>query len=53
VLFGQGWGLVRASNTQPVLVERFEAVNERLLGQYQKEVEDVLAIARADVLRAG
>ena len=23
--FGQGWGLVRASNTQPVLVLRFEA----------------------------
>jgi phosphomannomutase/phosphoglucomutase len=53
VLFPQGWGLVRASNTQPVLVERFEAVNEQLLGQYQKEVEDVLAIAREDVLRAG
>jgi phosphomannomutase/phosphoglucomutase len=25
VLFGDGWGLVRASNTQPVLVMRFEA----------------------------
>ncbi|NLE77268.1 MAG: phosphomannomutase, partial [Chloroflexi bacterium] len=25
VLFGDGWGLVRASNTQPVLVVRFEA----------------------------
>jgi phosphomannomutase/phosphoglucomutase len=24
-LFGDGWGLVRASNTQPVLVMRFEA----------------------------
>jgi len=24
-LFGDGWGLVRASNTQPVLVLRFEA----------------------------
>lgn len=32
VLFGDGWGLVRASNTQPVLVLRFEAkTNERLL----------------------
>ncbi len=31
VLFGDGWGLVRASNTQPVLVLRFEAkTNERL-----------------------
>ena len=31
VLFGDGWGLVRASNTQPVLVIRFEAkTRERL-----------------------
>ncbi|GAB4193083.1 MAG: hypothetical protein Kow00108_27100 [Calditrichia bacterium] len=25
ILFGDGWGLVRASNTQPVIVARFEA----------------------------
>ena len=25
ILFGDGWGLLRASNTQPVLVLRFEA----------------------------
>ena len=25
VLFGDGWGLIRASNTQPVLVARCEA----------------------------
>jgi phosphomannomutase / phosphoglucomutase len=43
VLFPQGWGLVRASNTQPVLVERFEAASEALLQEYRKEVEDVLA----------
>lgn len=31
VLFGDGWGLLRASNTQPVLVMRFEAYTpERL-----------------------
>jgi len=31
ILFGDGWGLVRASNTQPVLVLRFEAATpERL-----------------------
>jgi phosphomannomutase/phosphoglucomutase len=28
VLFDGGWGLIRSSNTQPVLVLRFEAVNE-------------------------
>ena len=45
VLFPQGWGLVRASNTQPVLVLRFEAANRELLGQYREEVETVLARA--------
>ena len=31
ILFGDGWGLVRASNTQPILVLRFEArTSERL-----------------------
>lgn len=42
VLFGQGWGLVRASNTQPVLVMRFEAASDELLRQYRSEVEGVV-----------
>jgi len=46
VVFPHGWGLVRASNTQPVLVLRFEAVNEKLLAEYRKVVEDALAGAR-------
>jgi phosphomannomutase/phosphoglucomutase len=46
VLFPQGWGLVRASNTQPVLVERFEAATEELLGRYKQEVEGVVAEAK-------
>ena len=45
VLFPQGWGLVRASNTQPVLVMRFEAATAELLREYQSEVEDVVAEA--------
>jgi phosphomannomutase / phosphoglucomutase len=36
VLFDGGWGLVRASNTQPVLVLRFEAVDERRLQEIRK-----------------
>jgi phosphomannomutase/phosphoglucomutase len=39
VLFPQGWGLVRASNTQPVLVLRFEAATAAILDQYRNEVE--------------
>lgn len=31
VLFGDGWGLVRVSNTQPLLVLRFEAKTEQRL----------------------
>ncbi len=38
ILFGDGWGLVRASNTQPVIVIRFEArTPERL-----KEIQDLV-----------
>jgi len=49
VLFPQGWGLVRASNTQPVLVMRFEASNEELLRQYRAELESVVARAMDSV----
>ena len=36
--FEKGWGLIRASNTQPVLVMRFEALDEPSLHAYQSEV---------------
>jgi phosphomannomutase/phosphoglucomutase len=49
VLFPQGWGLVRASNTQPVLVERFEAADERLLNEYKREVETVVEQVKQSV----
>lgn len=47
VLFPRGWGLVRASNTQPVLVLRFEAETEELRDEYRREVEAVVAGAKA------
>ncbi len=43
VTFPDGWGLVRASNTQPVLVSRFEAETEENLIKYRKLVEDRIA----------
>src|SRR5579863_3895540 len=46
VLFGEGWGLLRASNTQPVLVMRFEAPNEKMLESYRREVESALEQVR-------
>jgi phosphomannomutase/phosphoglucomutase len=42
VLFDGGWGLVRASNTQPVLVLRFEAENQDRLEFIQKVMMDKL-----------
>lgn len=40
--FADGWGLIRASNTQPVLVLRFEATTQERLAAIRKTVEDVL-----------
>ena len=42
VLFPDGWGLVRASNTQPALVLRFEAMTPERLTEIQEMVEGVL-----------
>jgi phosphomannomutase/phosphoglucomutase len=43
VQFGDGWALIRASNTQPVLVVRFEAVSQERLQANMREVYDELA----------
>jgi len=42
VLFGDGWGLVRASNTQPLLVMRFEAKTEARLKEIEKVFREKL-----------
>ncbi len=42
VLFPDGWGLVRASNTQPALVLRFEAITDNRLQEIRELVETVL-----------
>lgn len=42
VLFKDGWGLFRASNTQPVIVARFEAKTEEQLAAIRGEMEDWL-----------
>jgi phosphomannomutase/phosphoglucomutase len=42
VLFGDGWGLIRASNTQPVLVARYEARTPERLAEIRGEMEDWL-----------
>jgi phosphomannomutase / phosphoglucomutase len=49
VPFEHGWGLVRASNTQPVLVMRFEAENEGFLHEYQAEMEAAVEEAKSSI----
>jgi len=49
VPFAEGWGLVRASNTQPVLVMRFEAASDKLLKEYQSEIEEIVEQAKKEM----
>ena len=51
VTFEKGWGLVRASNTQPVLVMRFEAESPALLETYKKAVIDRIEDIKARLSR--
>ncbi|CAA6800031.1 MAG: Phosphomannomutase (EC / Phosphoglucomutase (EC / Phosphoglucosamine mutase (EC, partial [uncultured Sulfurovum sp.] len=44
--FEKGWGLVRASNTTPVLVTRFESVDEALAKEYEVSVNNLIATAQ-------
>lgn len=42
--FADGWGLLRASNTQPVLVLRFEAETEKRLQEIRAFIEEPLGV---------
>ena len=46
IRFDGGWGLVRASNTQPALVLRFEASSQAQLDAIRTEVEAAVQQAR-------
>ena len=45
ILFGDGWALLRASNTQPVIVARFEARSESRLMEIRTEIAEWLTQA--------
>ena len=45
VRFEDGWGLARASNTQPALVLRFEALTEKRLQEIKTLIEDKVKAA--------
>ncbi|HHE05752.1 MAG TPA: phosphomannomutase/phosphoglucomutase, partial [Epsilonproteobacteria bacterium] len=44
--FEKGWGLVRASNTTPVLVTRFESTEKAMAKLYEAEVNALIASAQ-------
>jgi phosphomannomutase/phosphoglucomutase len=46
---GGGWGLLRASNTQPVLVSRYEADSQASLDRIRRDMESVLERAKAEL----
>jgi phosphomannomutase/phosphoglucomutase len=46
IKFEKGWGLVRASNTTPVLVTRFESTDEALAKVYEEKVNELIAKAK-------
>jgi phosphomannomutase/phosphoglucomutase len=51
VVFDGGWGLVRASNTQPVLVMRFEADSEAMLATIRDFMEERVRSLMAEMTR--
>ena len=42
VIFEKGWGLIRASNTTPVLVTRFEAKTKEALEEIKTKLQNIL-----------
>jgi phosphomannomutase/phosphoglucomutase len=52
VLFGDGWGLLRASNTQPVLVLRYEARTQARLEEIQNAMEEFLRLQGVKLVAA-
>jgi len=44
--FENGWGLVRASNTTPVLVTRFESTDAALAKEYESKVNALISKAK-------
>jgi phosphomannomutase / phosphoglucomutase len=53
ILFDGGWGLIRSSNTQPILVMRFEASSAERLAELRGEVESWLVARGVSLTAAG
>ena len=46
VIFEDGWGLVRASNTTPIIVTRFESTNENNAKLYEEKINALIDKAK-------
>lgn len=49
VIFENGWGLVRASNTTPVLVTRFESTSQDLAKLYESKLNSLIQSAQDEL----
>jgi phosphomannomutase/phosphoglucomutase len=49
VIFKDGWGLVRASNTTPVIVTRFESTDEENAKVYERELNKLIEKAKGSL----
>ena len=48
--FENGWGLVRASNTTPVLVTRFESTSKEDVTLYEKVINELIVKAKSSLV---
>ena len=51
VIFENGWGLVRASNTTPVLVTRFESTDATIAKEYEDKLNALIQTAKAELAK--
>ncbi len=49
VIFEDGWGLVRASNTTPVLVTRFESLDSKNAKFYEEKLNEMIQKAKEEI----
>ncbi len=49
VIFEDGWALVRASNTTPVLVTRFESASKEIACEYEKKMNRLIVQAKENI----
>ncbi len=49
IIFKDGWGLIRASNTTPVLVTRFESTNKENVKLYEEKLNSLILRAKDEI----